>query len=295
MCIGSAFSKPSKSDSETARRVQTGVGLQICEKESLQDQQSRTLGYFARQPCASEAALEADQARSLVQDFADGDCDAFWKLWVLYKSHLYHLCLWQMDGIREDAEDALSRVMLKAHEKLPCNAHQIRNVRAWLSKLTLNLCIDVHRERKRQYRRVESIDDARTAAVDLIRASSYSPEEWFLTQEVFSDVCNAIDDLPTRLREPFVLRFFQELSYDDIADKLTLSAENVRKRIQQARDILKDRLRRDCSARQSSSWRSVGGIGTKVTAGNRNQTMKHAPSARTRIPRQLQAPVIPAD
>jgi RNA polymerase sigma-70 factor (ECF subfamily) len=160
-----------------------------------------------------------------------------------------------MDGAREDAEDALSRVMLKAHEKLPCNVSQIQNVRAWLSKLTLNLCIDVHRERKRQFRRVESIDDARTGAVDLVRAAGDSPEDWFLTQEVFSDVCHAVDDLPPRLREPFLLRFFQEMTYDDIADQLTLSAENVRKRIQQARDILKNRLRRECSARESFALR----------------------------------------
>ena len=295
MRIASAFSKTSKSESESAQGVKTGVGLQIGEKESLQDLHVRPLGYHARQSCASEAALQADQARSLVQDFADGDNDAFWKLWVLYKNHLYHLCLWQMDGIREDAEDALSRVMLKAYEKLPCNAQQIQNVRAWLSKLTLNLCIDVHRERKRQFRRVESIDDARTAAVELIRAASYSPEEWFLTQEVFTDVCNAIDDLPPRLREPFVLRFFQEMTYDDIANKLTLSAENVRKRIQQARDILKDRLRRDCTARQSSAWRSVGGIAKNLTVGDRSQTVKHAPSVRTRVPKQLPAPLVPAD
>ena len=293
MRMNSGFSKQLSTESESAHEVKKEVGLQICERESPQDPHGRAPGYFPRQSCATEAVLQADQARSLLQDFAGGDGEAFWKLWVLYKNHLYHLCLWQMDGIREDAEDALSRVMLKAYEKLPCNAHQIQNVRAWLSKLTLNLCIDVHRERKRQFRRVESIDDARMSAVDLIRAASYSPEEWFLTQEVLSDVCNAIDDLPLRLREPFVLRFFQEMAYGDIAEKLTLSAENVRKRIQQARDILKGRLRRDSLARQTSAWRKVGGIAKGVKVGDRNQAMNS--SVRSRAPRQLRAPLVPVD
>jgi RNA polymerase sigma factor (sigma-70 family) len=266
MQFASMFSKTSKSASKSAGDVKPGV---VVEKQSLQEIRALTIEYFIKQSPAKGAAHEAEEARSLLRDFAEGDRDAFWKLWVLFRSHLYHLCLWQMDGIREDAEDALSRVMLKAHEKLPCNAHQIQNVRAWLSKLTLNLCIDVHRERKRHFRRVESIDDVRTRAVDLIRAAGNSPEDGFLTQEVFSDVCQAVDDLPPRLREPFVLRFFQEMTYDDIADRLTLSAENVRKRIQQARDILKDRLNRDRPPRQSSAWRRVEAIVLKVPAAAR--------------------------
>jgi RNA polymerase sigma-70 factor (ECF subfamily) len=232
--------------------------LQTREKHPLQNTHARALEYFGKAVPKNGAAHEAEEAHLLLRDFAGGDGEAFWKLWVLYKGHLYHLCLWQMDGIREDAEDALSRVMLKAHEKLPCNAHQIQNVRAWLSKLTMNLCIDVHRERKRQFRRVENIDETR--AIDLVKAAGDSPEDWFLTQEALSRVRHAVADLPPRLREPFVLRFFQEMTYDDIATRLTLSAENVRKRIQQARDILKDRLRRKSAAKQSAAWRSVEAI-----------------------------------
>jgi len=259
MQSASTFSKfptaPKKSTPELS------PGIQV---HNLQESHVRASEYFDNQPANNGTAREAEEAHSLLRDFAGGNDDAFWKLWVLYKGHLYHLCLWQMDGIREDAEDALSRVMLKAHEKLPCNAHQIQNVRAWLSKLTMNLCIDVHRERKRQFRRMESIDDVRTQATDLVRAAGDSPEDWFLTQEVLSKVRHAVDDLPPRLREPFVLRFFQEMAYDDIAAKLMLSTENVRKRIQQARDILKDRLRRNSLSRQSSAWRSVEAMFKRV-------------------------------
>src|SRR6266481_6308478 len=79
----------------------TGVGLQIIEKQSLQETHTGTTEYLVKQSSANGTALDAEEAHSLLQDFADGDSDAFWKLWVLYKSHLYHLCLWQMDGVRE--------------------------------------------------------------------------------------------------------------------------------------------------------------------------------------------------
>ena len=192
-----------------------------------------------------DAALEEEQTRQLLCRVAEGNTVAFWMLWDLHKAHLYHLCLWQMGGVREDAEDALSRAMLRALEKLPNNARKIENFRAWLSRLTLNLCVDMHRERRRQVRRLESFENALPGSNDrLLAADTDSPEEGLINREVFAYVCRAVDELPQRLREPFVLRFFQEMDYREIAECLILSTDNVRKRIQQARDILREQLNR---------------------------------------------------
>ena len=53
----------------------------------------------------------------------------------------------------------------------------------------------------------------------------------------------AIDDLPTRLRETFILHFYEELSHQDIAERQKISYQNVCKRISQARVILALELR----------------------------------------------------
>lgn len=53
----------------------------------------------------------------------------------------------------------------------------------------------------------------------------------------------AIDNLPTRLRETFILHFYQELSYPEIAQQQDISYQNVCKRISQARAILREELR----------------------------------------------------
>lgn len=206
----------------------------------------------------SESALKEEQTRQLLRSFGDGDIDAFWRLWDLHHGHLYHLCLWQMGGVHDDAEEALSRAMLRAFEKLPGNSHQIQNFRAWLSKLTLNLCVDVHRERTRQIRRLKSIEDLWFGASELLTAVANSPEEAFLSREIFGHLCDEVDDLPLPLREPFVLRFFQEMDYRDIATRLILSTENVRKRIQQARGILRERLQRVEPARRPAT-RTING------------------------------------
>jgi RNA polymerase sigma-70 factor (ECF subfamily) len=191
-----------------------------------------------------DAALEEERTRLLLGRVAQGNTLAFWMLWDLYKGHLYRLCLWQMGGVQADAEDALSRAMLRALEKLPNNACKIGNCKAWLNRLTLNLCVDMHRERKRQVRRLESIDNSLRGASGRVAASTDSPEQGLINREVFAHVCSAINNLPPRLREPFVLRFFQEMDYREIAERLILSPDNVRKRIQQARDILREELSR---------------------------------------------------
>ena len=191
-----------------------------------------------------DAAVEEEQTRQLLCRVADGSTVAFWMLWDLHKGNLYHLCLWQMGGVREDAEDALSRAMLKALEKLPNNACRIENFKAWLRRLTLNLCVDMHRERSRQVRRLESIENSLSGVSDRLVADTDSPEKGLVNREVFAYVCSAVDSLPPRLREPFVLRFFQEMDYREIAECLILSTDNVRKRIQQARDILREKRNR---------------------------------------------------
>lgn len=233
------------------------------------------LQYVQLQPL-NDATVEEEQTRQLLLSFADGNSGAFWRLWDMYQGHLYHLCLWQMDGVREDAEEALSRAMLRTLNKLPSKGPQIQNLRAWLSKLTLNLCVDLHRERSRQLRRFKSIEEVHLG--DLVMAAADSPEETFLNREVLAYVCRAVDALPPRLREPFVLRFFQEMAYRDIAERLILSTENVRKRIQQARVILRDRVSQGCQfgwrpnlkmapllrEANGTSWMTENGVRTRL-------------------------------
>jgi len=69
-----------------------------------------------------------------------------------------------------------------------------------------------------------------------------SPETIILQREKCTYVHAAIDALPARLRTPLVLRFYQDQSYEEIAARLGLAPDNVRKRIQEARAILDRKL-----------------------------------------------------
>ncbi|NEO74523.1 MAG: sigma-70 family RNA polymerase sigma factor [Moorea sp. SIO3H5] len=165
----------------------------------------------------------------------------FWQQWQQYQDYLYHRCLRWMGGNPTDAEDALSRAMLKAWEKVQKFAGKIANFKAWLTKLTHNLCVDIHREHGRSANQVEDIEGI-PEEKGLVSCDD-TPERVLETDEKKIAIRRAIDNLPPRLHQTFILHFYQELSYREIAQQQNISYQNVCKRISQARAILREELR----------------------------------------------------
>ncbi len=186
----------------------------------------------------SNTAQVCDKAREqlLLQRLAQGDRDAFWPLWCEHSSYLYYRALAWVNGNRSDTEDIVSQVLLKAWETLPSRAGGILNLRAWLTRMAYNLCMDSHRERQRHLRTLHR------RVMPSINRVTDSPEASLLNQELGEEIQQALDTLPTRLREPFVLRCCEEMGYAEIARRLNLSNTNARKRVQHARERLRHQL-----------------------------------------------------
>lgn len=171
---------------------------------------------------------------------------AFWQQWQKYRDYLYRFCLKCMNGNVTEAEEALSRAMLNAWEKLQNYTdytEKIVNIKAWLTRLTHNICVDIHRENSRRVKSLENIE---------LYASDEQQEKFFFENTKETDleknekktvICQAIHNLPSRLRETFILHFYRELSYQEIAQQQNISYQNVCKRISQARAILREELR----------------------------------------------------
>ncbi|MEH1861776.1 MAG: sigma-70 family RNA polymerase sigma factor [Nostoc sp.] len=167
----------------------------------------------------------------------------FWLQWQQYRDYLYRCCIKWMSGNLTDAEDALSRAMLKAWEKMQKYAGKITNFKSWLTSLTHNLCVDIHRERDRGANRVEDIEVYASGKEEGLVRSEDTPETAMETGEKKMVIRRAIANLPTRLRETFILHFDRELSYPEIAQLQEISYQNVCKRVSQARAILRLKLR----------------------------------------------------
>jgi RNA polymerase sigma factor (sigma-70 family) len=181
--------------------------------------------------------------RSLLEKVGRGDPDAFWSLWLMHRPHLLAVCYRQMRRVDADADDAVSRSMLVAHAKLPEYASQIIDVEAWLTRLTCNVCLDIKKERCRGTRKSETLDERVLTRRDASLPEALSPEDVVLLAQIGNGIRTAISELPAPLRRVAELRFVQELGYDVIAECLSITEANARKRVQQAREQLRPRLR----------------------------------------------------
>ena len=193
----------------------------------------------------------------------------FWQLWEQYQDDFYSRCLKWMRGNIHDAEDLLNQAMLKAWNLWSDYAGKITNPKAWLTRLIHNLSVDIYRQRQRE---TQITEDA------AVSSRLESTESKLLRRELGTYLQHRISSLPSRLRDPFILRCCQHKSYKDIAKQLTLSEDNVWKRVQQARTILQNQLNKyllgeDDTCLDSPSFKNVNS--TNISQPTSQQQLHH--------------------
>lgn len=162
----------------------------------------------------------------LLRRIANGDKDAFMQLYEDYADRLFVFCNRMMKD-RDQAKDALQNALVKIYERAKLYQDG-SNAKAWIYRLTRNVCIDMLRADKNH----EEIDETQLPAMEP-RARDVALQE-ALTSE--------IEALPEIYREAVVLRDVQGHSYKEIAEIVEAPLSTVKFRIFKARDILRDRL-----------------------------------------------------
>jgi RNA polymerase sigma factor (sigma-70 family) len=169
---------------------------------------------------------------------------AFWTLWLAHRDELRRQSLRLSNGHRADAEDALSEAMLKAAQAFP--RLELRNARAWLLRLVRNSCIDRHRERRRGERAAQDIGIDVEAIPAAAPRPPRTPEALLAARQDLSALRSALGALPPLLAEPLRLHL-DERPDGEIAGRLGITREVVRKRRQMARDFLRRRVGADAA------------------------------------------------
>jgi RNA polymerase sigma-70 factor (ECF subfamily) len=157
------------------------------------------------------------------------DLDAFGELIRRHQDFVYGVAL-RIVRNPVIAQDIAQEAFVRAHRGLP-NFRGQAQVRSWLYRIATNLALNVV-QRRREYP-TETLPE---------RAATYDPAADAVNQVLREDLEDAIVGLPEKLRGPLVLREFEGLSYQEIADTLQLPINTVRTRILRARRTLRDRM-----------------------------------------------------
>ena len=141
-------------------------------------------------------------------------------------------------GRHDQAEDLTQDVFLKLYKSLDTFDRRA-NFQTWLISVSRNLCIDHYRSARRSARR-STATSTRRISRRWLRASAPTGVS---STPIACAAARRADELPPTLRTAVMLRDIQELTYQEIADRLDLPEGTVKSRINRGRTELARQIR----------------------------------------------------
>ncbi|WP_419921789.1 RNA polymerase sigma factor [Candidatus Poriferisodalis sp.] len=174
--------------------------------------------------------------RDLVIAYQAGDDEAFAELVREYRPQLLGHARRSL-GCPEMAEDAVQEALVRALRAMPRFNGNYR-VGPWLHRILSNVCSDEGNRQRREGEKVQrfgSNDKALTQAPNTESELGLDIDD--------SELLDAIDGLSEQYREALMLRFVDELSYEEVAEAAGVSEDNARARVSRARNAVRAALR----------------------------------------------------
>ncbi len=170
---------------------------------------------------------------------ARGDLRAYEELVARHQRLILRIVWARGAWSQEDAEDLTQETFVRAWEHLD-TYDPSRPFKAWIARIAGNLAIDRHRADSRRPRTTDIEDMEATLAT-----SGPGPAAATIQNEQQRELLSRLRELPDHYRQVIVLRFLEELSYEEISELLDLPMGSVKTRIFRGREMLRQRLRPD--------------------------------------------------
>lgn len=170
----------------------------------------------------------------------DKDQQAFAFLMERYRKPVYHMILKMVRNV-DDAEDLTIEAFAKAFK----NLHRFKKdytFSTWLFRIATNNSIDFIRKKRLQTMSLDSSykDDAGEPVSIDVEDKNLNPQEEAIKSQKIELIQMFVTKLPAKYQRLVRLRYFQELSYDEIARELEAPLGTVKAQLHRARELLYD-------------------------------------------------------
>lgn len=193
--------------------------------------------------------------KALIIRAKQGDMHAFAEIVECYKDKIYAF-LFRLTASREDAYDLAQEVFLRVFNNLHTFDDTMR-FSPWLYRIAQNLAVD-HLRKRRNLVYLDEPSGEDGGLYWQIESDEPGPEEIV----EFSDLKQSLEDALTKLspmyRTVLLLRFVQELSYEDMARALDLPLTTVKTRLHRAREALREHLTKQGYFQESQGGTKIG-------------------------------------
>lgn len=175
---------------------------------------------------------------TLVEAAIAGSQAAYGELMDRYRDSIYYM-MQKMVKNQDDADDLTIEAFGKAFSRLDLYTPNFA-FSTWLFKIASNNCIDFMRKKRVKVTSMDTGYTTDNGEVIYFDASSntQNPEESFIHLQKVKMMRNLVNKLKPRYRELVELRYFDELTYEEIAETLNLPLGTVKAQLFRARDYL---------------------------------------------------------
>lgn len=168
----------------------------------------------------------------LVQSYANGNNEAFDTLLARHQGRLLNY-ITQLTGNRQQAEDVFQETFVKAIMTIrQGNYTESGKFGAWLARIARNLVIDQFRQEKAEP--TLSTDDDGVDILNRKELSELTVEDGMVELQIRDDVRRLVRELPEQQREVLVMRYYQGLSFKEIAEQTGVSINTALGRMRYA-------------------------------------------------------------
>jgi RNA polymerase sigma-70 factor (ECF subfamily) len=188
---------------------------------------------------ADSAAAQPLTPDSLIEQCLAGD-QAAWEQIVRQNWRKVFNVAYKFVGKHDEAEDLTQDIFLKIFKAL-ASFDRRANFQTWIISISRNLCIDHYRSVRKERQTIARDVDSNDLQPVATERGPYAQAEH---QDLRAQLRQALETLPVTLRTAVVLRDLQELSYQEIADRLGLPEGTVKSRINRGRIELAHQLKR---------------------------------------------------
>ena len=171
----------------------------------------------------------------LIAQARTGDTQAWGDLYREYAPAIFRFCRRAMPT-QEDAEDATMEIFMKLRDKL-VQYDASRSFTAWLYKIAANHCWDMLRRKKARHDK--DMDDITEVPLECPEPNQL---EKLIEERTGEEVRRALDKLGLRARMALVMRYYSDMSYDEIAEALGVRRQFVGVVLLRARHELRQAL-----------------------------------------------------
>lgn len=171
--------------------------------------------------------------RTLVSMVIEGDSAAFDTLFARHSEMIYSTLLKFM-GNSDDVDDLMQEAFMKAYLKIGLYNPKY-DFGAWIYTIARNTFVDFSRTRKSNALNPQNL----SSEIDnTAQGSAPTPEDYIINAQQHAQIERYIAMLPEDYRQLFELRFIDEYSYDEIAEKLDMKLGTVKTRIFRVRNMM---------------------------------------------------------